>query len=165
MTITNKVFLLLGGNIAPRFEFLKNAESKITEFIGEIVLRSSIYETEAVGFVTSKLFLNMVLLINSTLSANEILIKIHEIESELGRVRVGTGYVSRTIDIDILYFNDLIINTKNLIIPHPRLAQRRFTLLPLVEIAPDFINPVYRQTNKKLLDICTDYSDVKRLSS
>ncbi len=158
----NKVFLLLGSNIEPRYSFIKKAEERIAEEIGEIVQSSEIYESEPVGFTADILFLNRVLIINSILSASNILSIIHKVEKELGRKRSPLGYLSRTIDIDILYFNNDIINTKNLTVPHPRLYERKFTLLPLVEIAADYINPVLDIKNSKLLELCTDSSKVSK---
>ncbi len=156
----NSIYLLLGSNINPRFEYLKKADKEISEGIGLIVRRSQIYESEALGFFADVLFLNQVLLVDSKYKASEVLEKISNIEYGLGRSRTASGYASRTIDIDILYFNDEIITTKDLIIPHPRLHERSFTLVPLNEIASDFINPQMKVTNKVLFDLCLDNSEV-----
>ncbi len=156
----NRVFLLLGSNIDPRYNYIKIAEEKINRNIGRILQNSIIYESEAVGFITDKLFLNKVLLIETELSALKILNIIHIIEKSLGRVRNSLGYASRTIDIDILYYNNDIISSEILTLPHKRLHERKFTLLPLADIAPDYINPVLKMNNKELLELCTDNSEV-----
>jgi len=160
MTKYNKVFLLLGSNIEPRYDYIKKAEEQISENIGKIIQSSHIYESEPLGFTAEVSFLNRVLFINSKLSASSILNTIHLIEKGLGRKRTSLGYASRTIDIDILYFNNDIINSENLTVPHARLHQRKFTLLPLVEIAPNYVNPVLKNNNAKLLELCTDISKV-----
>ena len=162
MVKSNKVFLLLGSNIEPRYSFIKRAEERIAEEIGEIIQFSEIYESKPIGFTAGILFLNRVLLIYSMLSASNILINIHEIENDLGRKRSSLGYSSRTIDIDILYYNNDIISNENLTVPHPRLHERKFTLLPLAEIAPDYINPILKKDNSKLLELCADSSKVNK---
>ncbi|MFK5856621.1 MAG: 2-amino-4-hydroxy-6-hydroxymethyldihydropteridine diphosphokinase [Bacteroidota bacterium] len=156
----NMVYLLLGSNIEPRYEYIKKAKDIIIEEIGEVTKSSKIYESEAIGFTADISFLNCVILVNCDFSSLEIINKIHTIERGLGRQRDSLGYSSRTIDIDILYFNNDIINANGLIIPHPRLHERRFTLLPLTEIAPYLINPVLELNNKELLDNCSDNSEV-----
>ena len=158
MVEQNKIFLLLGSNIEPRIKYLDEAEQKINDIVGNIVQKSEIYESEPLGFSANQTFINRVLLISSRLSSVNVLNNIYTIEKELGRTRSATGYSSRTIDIDILYFNDEIISTEKLIVPHPRLHERRFTLRPLVDIAPDFIHPVLNIDNNKLLQLCPDVS-------
>lgn len=160
MVKQNKVFLLLGSNIEPRYNYIKKAEERIANDIGKIVQSSSIYESESIGFKADTSFLNKVILIETGFTALNILNVIHIIENELGRVRETLGYTSRTLDIDILYYNKDIINSDILTIPHARLHDRRFTLLPLTEIAPDFTNPSLKISNKRLLEICSDNSNV-----
>jgi len=160
MNCLNKVFLLLGSNINPRIKYLENAEKLIDENIGNIIKLSNIYESKALGFESDVNFINRVLEVSTNLSANHVLGKIFEIESKLGRKRAAFGYSSRTIDIDILYYNDLILDDDKLTIPHPRLHERRFTLIPLVEMAPDFNHPVFNMVNQQLLDHCSDDSVV-----
>lgn len=155
-----KIFLLLGSNIEPREEYLAEAEKKIVESIGKIIQSSKIYETEPVGFKADQKFLNRIIEVSSKQSATEILNQILIIEQELGRKRSNGGYSSRTIDIDILYLNKEIIKTNVLTVPHPRLHERNFTLIPLVDIAPDFIHPILNLDSKKLLEVCTDSSEV-----
>lgn len=152
----NKVFLLLGSNIEPRVKFLEKADREITRIIGIVEKRSAVYESEPFGFTADQTFLNRVLLLSSDLTAMQILSNIHIIEQELGRTRSTGGYSSRTIDIDILYFNSEVIFSDNLTIPHPRMHERLFTLKPLAEIAPDFIHPVLNLNSNELIAICPD---------
>ncbi len=160
---TNTIFILLGSNIEPRAEYINRATDLIGEHIGNVVLYSSLYETEAVGFHSETDFINTIVCCNTEMDEDGVLSSALSIENELGRSREGKGYSSRTIDIDILYFNEKIIDRDGLTIPHPRLHERRFTLLPLCEIAPEFVHPVFNKTNKVLLDECADMSKVIRI--
>lgn len=161
--MSNQVYLLIGGNLGDRITLLKEARKGIERYIGKIFRESSIYETAAWGFEAENDFLNQVLLVKTGLKPIEVLDKCQEIEYTLDRVRTGTGYQSRTMDIDILFFNDEIIQEERIVIPHPKLHERRFTLEPLVEIAPEFIHPGLKKTIKQLLLDCNDKSDVKSL--
>lgn len=154
----HEVFLLLGSNIKPRFNYLERAKELILENIGEIVNVSLIYETDPIGFDSETKFYNQVILVKTSYKAADVLRNILEIEKQLGRVRSYNGYESRTIDIDILYYDDIVAVTDDLVIPHPRLHKRRFTLAPLCDIAPDFVHPELKKTNIKLLANCTDNS-------
>lgn len=160
MQIQKKVFLLTGSNIEPRAKYLDLADKAIEEYIGKIVARSSIYESEPWGFEAETAFLNQVLVVITTLTPTELLRKIHFTEKELGRSRKENTYVSRTMDIDILYFANEIIETGDLVVPHPKLHERRFTMLPLAEVAGDFIHPVLNKTNDELLNTLIDQSRV-----
>ncbi len=162
MSIVNHVFVLLGGNIEPRMENIIKAKHELQMRLGSIKSESSIYETKAWGFNTDKKFLNVVLLMETSLSAELFLEEALKIEMNLGRQRdASEDYSSRPIDIDILYFNSEIINRKNLVVPHPRIHLRRFTLVPLVEISPNYVHPVFKKTNEELLASCDDKLDVK----
>lgn len=156
MRNTKDVYLLTGSNIEPRKSYLMIASEKICEHIGELVGQSQIYESDPWGFDAEMAFLNQVLLIQTELSAENVLIEIMEIEKSMGRKRIDENYSSRTIDIDILYFDREVIHQDNLIIPHPRLHKRRFTLLPLVDIDRNFKHPVFQLTNNELLEMCED---------
>ena len=155
-----RVFLLTGSNIEPRSNYLAQAEKKIEEKIGKIVDCSSIYESEPWGFEAEIAFLNQVLVVETNLSSFEILGRIHSIEKRLGRTRNGKVYLSRTIDIDILYIENEIIETKELTVPHPRLHERKFTLLPLAEVAGKFKHPILKKTNDELLSKVNDQNRV-----
>lgn len=154
------LFLLIGSNIEPRLTFLDNARIEIEGKIGAIQSMSKVYESEPWGFVDNVPFLNQVLKIRSADDPFKILDRILQIESKLGRTRQSNGYSSRKIDIDILYYGEEVINEKNLEVPHPRLHKRRFTLLPMCELAPALLHPVLKLTQKELLDSCDDQSVV-----
>jgi len=159
----NKVFLLLGGNLGDRIKLLHSAKQLIQYKIGNIEKESSIYESLPWGFEAEQNFLNQVAIINTNLSAQKVLKFCQEIENDLGRKRYSDHYESRTMDIDILFYNDEIINDKNLIVPHPKLHQRRFTLEPLVEISPEYVHPVLKKRLQVILNDCKDNSEVTRL--
>ncbi|MGE0090239.1 MAG: 2-amino-4-hydroxy-6-hydroxymethyldihydropteridine diphosphokinase [Bacteroidales bacterium] len=156
----NKVYLLLGSNLSDRALFLLNARKFIEERIGKIKKQSRIYESAPWGFVTDNVFLNQVILIYTFLKPEEILEKIKIIEKELGRIRTSKGYASRTIDIDILFYNDEIILQHDLKIPHPQLHKRKFTLVPLNEIDTELNHPIFGKSIKMLLNECDDNSEV-----
>lgn len=165
------VFLLLGGNLGDREATILEAKKNISLQIGEIKLESSIYQTAAWGVENQPSFLNQVIQASTSLSAQKILIQIEDIEKKLGRKRSQKWY-ARTIDIDILYYENQIFDEeenlttkqKNLKIPHLFLHQRRFTLVPLVEIAPNFVHPILQKTNTELLEECLDQLPVQQLA-
>jgi 2-amino-4-hydroxy-6-hydroxymethyldihydropteridine diphosphokinase len=160
------IYLLLGSNIGKRRATLTSAEKKIEQHIGLIKRKSSFYESEPWGFEGDNNFLNRVLIVQSDKEPGEILKYIKIIETELGRKRSsGPGYTSRTIDIDILFYDDWVYETPDLIIPHPLLQERRFTMLPLDEVSPDFVHPGYKKTIREILNECPDQSPVNRLDS
>jgi 2-amino-4-hydroxy-6-hydroxymethyldihydropteridine diphosphokinase len=159
----NKVTLLLGTNLGDKFRNLAEAKKKISSEIGQILMQSSVYESEPWGFSHPENFLNMVVTVDSELSALEILTKIKFIEKKLGRNGKSKIYEARIIDIDILYFNNEIINYPELTIPHPQMHNRKFTLLPLDEILPQRIHPLLKKTSSVLLLECKDQSFVKKL--
>ena len=150
-----ELYLLSGSNLGDREKNLKNALSLINNSIGKIVVRSKIYETEPWGVSGQPLFLNQVIKALTNFSPDEVLQKIKKIEGALGRKR-REKWAARIIDIDILYYDDLVINTRDLKIPHPEIINRRFTLAPLTEIAPDFIHPVANVINRVLYEKCED---------
>lgn len=149
------VTLLLGGNLGNRLAYLKFAKFFIQRDIGNVLLESEIYETAAWGDKTNKCFLNQVIEVESSLSPQEILNELLRIELKAGRKRFEK-WGARTLDLDILFIESLIINEENLIVPHPEIQNRKFTLVPLMEIKPNFIHPVLKEKVSKLLDICPD---------
>lgn len=153
------VVILLGTNLGNRLLNLKKAELEISQRIGVAFLSSKIYQTKPWGNTEQDDFLNQVLVIQSNKNANELLSTLLSIELEMGRKRMK-HWEPRIIDLDILYFGDEIIETKDLKIPHPFIHERRFTLIPLVEILPDLIHPVFKKTNYDLLLQTTDHSSV-----
>jgi 2-amino-4-hydroxy-6-hydroxymethyldihydropteridine diphosphokinase len=159
----HKLYLSLGSNLGPKKQQLKEALKMIAKKIGPILLRSSFYETEPWGFSSEDLFLNIAVEVSATLSPQEILKQIDEIENFFGRERKCTTYTSRTMDIDILFYDDLIINDQNLTVPHPRIQSRRFVLVPMTEIAPCLIHPILQKSISDLLSICPDTSSMHKL--
>jgi 2-amino-4-hydroxy-6-hydroxymethyldihydropteridine diphosphokinase len=157
----NMVYLLLGSNEGERLRHLKKALDLVQGF-GKIEKRSSVYETAAWGLETQPSFLNMVIKVSTELHPESVLQKIQQIEAHLGRQRT-VKWGQRTLDIDILFFNDEIIDRENLKVPHPFLQERRFTLEPLNEIAGNKLHPVLRKTIADLLIICHDSLPVKKL--
>lgn len=153
------VVILLGTNLGDRLLNLKKADLEIGQRIGLVLMRSMIYQTKPWGNAEQDDFLNQVLVIDSSKKANEILSALLEIELEMGRKRIKQ-WEPRIIDLDILYFGDEIIETKDLKIPHPFIQERRFTLIPLAEILPAMIHPVFKQSNYDLLLQTTDHSSV-----
>ena len=160
--LMNTVFLSIGTNLGKREENLKQAVKMIEAEAGIVKALSSVYETEPWGMTTNDLFLNMALEIETSLNPHTLLEILLGIENKMGRSRKDTEYSSRIIDIDILFFNSLIISDENLIIPHPFIAHRRFVLEPLAEIAPKLIHPELEKSIKLLLGLCTDTCDVKK---
>ncbi len=162
----SNVFLLFGSNLGDRFNIIDDAIDRTQMAIGKIVKASSIYESAPWGFEHKNKFLNKVIILNTSYSPQSILETIQEIETKLGRIRNNTrNYSGRTIDIDILFYDDWVMNEEDLKIPHPLLHKRRFTLQPLVEIAPDFKHPVLNQTMQQLLAVCPDKQDAVRVSN
>jgi len=160
----NNVYLLIGGNMGDRMANLAAARNSINIECGRIVTESSIYETEAWGYKEQNAFLNQALVIQTSLQANALMDSILKIEIALGRKReIPLG--PRIIDIDIIYYNDEIINSSTLTIPHPSMAQRKFVLMPLTEIAPNYRHPILLKTNEVLLKECGDSSVVYKKSS
>ncbi len=157
----SKVYLLLGSNIGNRKETLSKAKKMIAQNTGMILSLSGVYESAAWGFKSNNHFLNQVLLIETEYLPQHLLSEILNIESVLGRVRKSKHYEPRVIDIDILLYDDKIIEDSNLKIPHPLLHQRNFALVPLVEIASEFIHPVFNKTIKEILEECNDNLWVK----
>ena len=157
------VFILLGSNLGNRQLLINQACKMIEERCGKIVAKSRLYESEPWGFKSEHWFLNQVVEIDTSLSPDELMQTLLAIEEEHGRDRstLHEGYVSRPMDLDILYWGDgLIIENQHVIVPHPRLHQRRFTLLPLCDIAPDYVHPIKNKTNRQLLDECQDVGKV-----
>lgn len=159
----NDVFLLTGGNIGNRMQYLLEAANRIEKIVGSIVQQSSVYETAAWGKTKQSAFLNQVLVVSTKMTAEEVLTNILAIEQQLGRIR-KEKMDPRTIDIDILYFNNEMISTPHLIVPHQHLQNRKFVLIPLVEIAPNFVHPILLQSNTQLLQNCADTLEVTRFT-
>ena len=151
----NRVALLIGGNQGDRQALIQQATALIQERIGTVAAASRIYETAPWGTFDSPQpdFLNMALLVETALTAHEVLRAALAIEAELGRVRKAGSrlYSGRPMDIDLIFYNDEVIDTPDLIIPHPRMHQRQFVLEPLAEIMPEYRHPVLHKTVHELL--------------
>ena len=154
--------LLIGGNLEDRKENLLTAVSLINEQCGHLTRSSSIYETEAWGKTDQPSFLNQALEISTSLNARQLLRKILKIEKEMGRVR-KEKLGPRIIDIDILLYENEIHDLRFLKIPHPEMHNRRFVLVPLVEIAPTLQHPVLKKTIAELLEECPDNLEVTKI--
>lgn len=155
-------YLLTGGNIGDRLYYLKEATRAIMKCCGRLVKESFVYETAAWGKTDQPSFYNQCLLLHTLLQPQQLMQQLLVVEQSLGRERTEKNG-ARTIDIDILLFDDCIINTPSLTIPHPRLTQRRFALTPLAEIAPDIMHPAEHKTISQLLQSCTDPLHVNKI--
>lgn len=157
----NTVYLLLGSNMGDSEQLLIVATNMIEKNIGKLTTSSVIYKTAAWGKEDQPDFLNQIIIVSSLLSSSTLLKEIFIIEKEMGRVRT-TKNAARVIDIDMLFFNDEIIQTENLTVPHKQIQNRKFVLVPLAEIAPDFIHPVLKKSSLELLSICSDKLNVQK---
>lgn len=179
-----EVFILLGSNRGERMDYLVRALHLISVHAGTVLNKSAVYETEPWGFEDSTSFLNQVVEIETSLQPEELLEQLLTIETKLGRIRPFSACVSnikplptglrqdsgnqnsefsysfRTIDLDILFYGNKLVFTNNLMIPHPRLHERRFTLVPLNEIVPDLVHPMLKKTISQLLKECQDKAKV-----
>jgi deoxyguanosine kinase len=159
-----EVYLSLGSNMGNRSKNLDVALDMLTSSGMVIAERSSVYNTEPWGFSTGYSFFNMVVIALTGMEPLEVLMTIHKIEAQIGRVRrpAVKGYTSRIIDIDILFYGDWIIDLDELVVPHPRLHERRFVLVPLNEIAPGKVHPISGKKVLTLFEECGDDSSVQR---
>ncbi len=163
--IQNTVYLLLGGNLKDVKNTFERSKIELKKNVGIISKESALYSSKAWGFESDSDFLNQVIEIQTILRPESLLDEILQIELRLGRNRdsQNEGFVSRVIDIDILYYNFEIINKPDLKIPHYALQDRFFTLYPLVDIAPTYLHPILNKTNQELLSLCTDSNIPQRI--
>ena len=162
-----KCYLLFGSNMGDKDSLFAHACQLINNRCGRIVAVSSPYESEPWGFETEEWFLNRVIVIETMMAPADLLGQLLGIERELGRVRhpEKEGYSSRTADLDILYFGSRVICTDSLMVPHPRLHLRRFALIPMCELAPELVHPVFGLTQTELLERCPDSLVVRKLET
>lgn len=158
------ITVILGGNSGDRAEYIRQATDLLIQRTGTLATASSLYETAPWGFESDEPFLNQVLQIETDLCPEAFLQQALAIEEALGRKRQPeVRYASRTIDIDLLFCDTEIIRTQTLTVPHPRIAERRFVLVPLNEIMPGFVHPLLRKSVSQLLAECNDPLPVKKL--
>ncbi|NQV52693.1 MAG: 2-amino-4-hydroxy-6-hydroxymethyldihydropteridine diphosphokinase [Flavobacteriales bacterium] len=161
----HRAYLLLGSNIGDRAAQIEAANGKL-KAIGRLTAKSGIYKTEPWEMDASQWFFNQVVELETNDLPQELLEHILEIEQSLGRVRSSDpsgGYTSRTIDIDILYYDEEVLDSASLTIPHPRIQDRRFALAPMVELNASYVHPVLHQSQFELLKICPDQSFLELL--
>ena len=156
-----KSYLILGGNIGDRLDYLRRGVEWLRKDAGNVTAMSAVYESEPWGFDDPCRFLNQAVMIETELDPYTLLKTVQRIEQTLGRLRTHGGYQPRTMDIDILLYGNRIINTPELVIPHPRMTERIFVLQPLAELAPNLKHPVLHQTMRYLREICTDTKQVQ----
>jgi len=155
MPTSHTTYLSLGSNIPDRAANLRRAVEQIAVSVGTVTKQSPIYETQSWGYNDGN-YLNQTIAVETALAPLQLLTTINTIESALGRVRSGKGYEARTIDIDILFYDNEILDTPQLVIPHQKIALRRFVLQPTADIAPDFVHPRIGKTIRQLLEECED---------
>ncbi|TWI80226.1 2-amino-4-hydroxy-6-hydroxymethyldihydropteridine diphosphokinase [Lacibacter cauensis] len=157
-------YILLGSNQGQRKQYLKKATKAIQLRCGSPVkASSSVYETAAWGNTKQASFLNQVIVIHTQLSPDELMQELLNIELELGRIRTEK-YGPRTIDLDILFYDNLVYHSPKVTLPHPAIQDRRFVLIPLAELGERKLHPVYRKTIGTLLKECADLLPVKKLN-
>ena len=158
-----EVYLLIGGNIGDRFFFLGEAQRLISQQCGPISRCSAVYETAAWGKEDQPAFLNQVLVIHTAMGPTALMAAILEIEQQMGRLRRERNG-ERNIDIDILYYENEVVELPDLTIPHPRIYMRKFALIPLLELNATKIDPVHNKPIQALLEACPDSLEVRQLS-
>jgi 2-amino-4-hydroxy-6-hydroxymethyldihydropteridine diphosphokinase len=163
----SKAFISLGTNMGDKLKNLHKAINEISLRAGKVELLSGMYETEPWGFSSDEAFINMVILIESNISPDDLMKECLDIEQKMGRIRdkSKSGYQSRIIDIDILFYDGMIISDAWVKIPHPLIQYRRFILEPLCDIAKDFIHPVLNKSISELLSECQDEGKVRLYQS
>ena len=158
--------MLFGSNMGDKEGIFAQSCLLINNRCGTITAMSKPYESEPWGFEADEWFLNRVVAVATELSPEVLMEQLLDIEAELGRVRHPEieGYTSRTVDLDVLYYGNRVMATKRLTVPHPRLHLRRFALVPLCDLIPDFIHPVLGLSQQELLAQCPDQGIVRELN-
>lgn len=161
MEINNRIqaLILLGANMGDVKKTFIHAINELKR-ISDICKQSSLYSSPSWGFEAPD-FLNQAVIIETALTPQELMDKLLNIEKEFGRTREGEGYQSRTIDMDIILIKEMVINTEKLLVPHPKMQERKFVLVPCNEIASAWQHPLFKKTISELLEMCEDSSNPK----
>ncbi|UJH68311.1 2-amino-4-hydroxy-6-hydroxymethyldihydropteridine diphosphokinase [Allomuricauda sp. SCSIO 65647] len=155
-------YLSIGSNLGDRHNLLQQGIFELSKHVGKVLKISSVYENPPIGF-NGEPFFNACLQLETSLSPNELLESLLKIERKFGRVRSGgKNFGSRSLDLDIIYYGKEIISTSTLTVPHPEMANRRFVLRPLTDIAPQYYHPVLKKDTRNLLQQCTDKSEMQK---
>ncbi len=151
----SKVYLSIGSNKGNRSVLINKAIDEIDKKIGKIISRTSIYQSKSWGFDSND-FYNLSLLIDTDIEPKSLLINLKKIEKSMGREDIDGSYSDRFIDIDILFYDNIIIDSEDLKIPHPKIEIRKFVLVPMLEIADDYVHPILNKTIRQLDNECDD---------
>ena len=151
----SKVYLSIGSNKGNRSVLINKAIDEIEKKVGIIISRSSIYQSKSWGFDSND-FYNLSLLIDTNIEPKSLLINLKKIEKSMGREDIDGSYSDRFIDIDILFYDNIIIDSEDLKIPHPKIEIRKFVLVPMLEIADDYVHPILNKTIRQLDNECDD---------
>ena len=155
LKIMSKVYLSIGSNKGNRSLLINKAIDEIEKKVGIIISRSSIYQSKSWGFDSND-FYNLCLLIDTDIMPKSLLINLKKIEKSMGREDVDGSYSDRLIDIDILFYDNITTDSEDLKIPHPKIEIRKFVLVPMLEIADDYVHPILNKTIKELHNDCSD---------
>ena len=151
----SKVYLSIGSNKGNRSVLINKAIDEIEKKVGIIISRSSIYQSRSWGFDSND-FYNLCLLIDTDITPKSLLINLKKIEKSMGREDIDGSYSDRFIDIDILFYDNIITDSEDLKIPHPKIEIRKFVLVPMLEIADNYVHPILNKTIKELDNDCSD---------
>jgi 2-amino-4-hydroxy-6-hydroxymethyldihydropteridine diphosphokinase len=156
------VYFSLGSNLGDKLGYLQKAVISLSEVFGKPLLISSVYETDGWGVDDHPAYLNAVICFDTQMLPEEVLEKILSVEKVHGRNRTLGVIAPRTLDIDLLFYDDIMLKKENLTIPHPLLKYRKFVLLPLAEIMGDYLHPEWGVSINELLERCDDHSGVRK---
>jgi len=159
----HQAWIGLGTNLGDKISNLRRAIEELDQKEGKVISRSSVYESQPMGFRSDHLFFNMCIEYETSLSARDLMLFLQDIEEKMGRQKSTERYTDRLIDMDILLYDSQLINTDDLIVPHPRLHERAFVLYPLAEISPFLVHPLMQKDIQSLLEVCPDENEVRRL--